>query len=208
MILCGHIKYYVTLKVTLTFLVNCMVYGYSLYCLICQFIPRQFLTESLQIFRLQIQMYDTSSIFLNWDISVFNCRIELKSALAKWDWRPASVFEHDICDMINLALNKMEETFQSNTLDWSSLVLLFFLSFLFFSTADFLQRFLRYFSTNLNEIWHVYSPWWDEVPEYNFKSIGPGVGTRLGSKVLLCFIIGKTLYTVRRDKNFTKRRKV
>ena len=36
--------------------------------------------------------YDTSSIFLNWDISVINCRIEFKSALAKWDWRPASVF--------------------------------------------------------------------------------------------------------------------
>ena len=27
--------------------------------------------------------------------------------------------------------------------------------------------------------------------------------TRRGPKVLLCFIIGKTLYTVRRDKNFT-----
>ena len=40
-------------------------------------------------------------------------------------------------------------------------------------------------------------------PEYNFKSIEPGVGTGRGPKVLLCFIIGKTLYTVRRDKNFT-----
>ena len=27
-----------------------------------------------------------------------------------------------ICDIINLVFNKMEETFQSNTLDWSSLV--------------------------------------------------------------------------------------
>ena len=36
-----------------------------------------------------------------------------------------------------------------------------------------------------------------------FKSIGPGVGTGRGPKILLCFIIGQTLYTVRRDKNFT-----
>ena len=97
--------------------------------------------------------YDTSSISLNWDISIINCRMELKSALAKWDWRRASVFKHDICDMINLVLNKMEETFQSNTLDWSSLVLSFF-----FSTATCVLRFLHYFSTNLDEIWHVDSP--------------------------------------------------
>ena len=31
--------------------------------------------------------------------------------------------------------------------------------------------------------------------------IGLGVGTRRGPKVLLCFIIGITLYTGRRDKN-------
>ena len=105
------------------------------------------------------------------------------------------------CDTINLVFNKMEETFQSNTLDWSSLV--FYYSFLFFSTATCVLRFLHYFSTNLDEIWHVDSPWWDEQTEYFFKSIGPGVGIRRGPKVLLCFIIGKTLYTVRRDKNFT-----
>ena len=46
------------------------------------------------------------------------------------------------------------------------LFLLFFLSFLFFSTANFLQRFLRHFSTDLYQIWHVDSPWWDEEPEY------------------------------------------
>ena len=45
----------------------------------------------------------------------------------------------------------------------------------------------------------------DETNRLNifFKSIGPGVGIRRGPKFLLCFIIGKTLYTVRRDKNFT-----
>ena len=36
-----------------------------------------------------------------------------------------------------------------------------------------------------------------------FKSIEAGVGIRRGPKFLLYFIIGKTLYTVRRDKNFT-----
>ena len=79
----------------------------------------------------------------------------------------------------------------------------YYYSFLFFSTATCVSRFLRDFSTNLHEIWQVDSPWWDEQTEYFFKSIGPGVGIRRGPKVLLCFIIGKTLYTVRRDKNFT-----
>ena len=85
------------------------------------------------------------------------------------------------------------------------LFLLCFLLFfnLFFSTAGFLQRFLHYFSTDLDQIWQAHSPWWDKESEYNFNSIGPGVGTGRGPKVLLCFIIGKTLYTVRRDKNFT-----
>ena len=77
--------------------------------------------------------------------------------------------------MINLVLKKKEETFQSNTLDWSSLVkvcltqsadlsvfvlffLFFYYSFLFFSTATCVLRFLHYFSTNLDEIWHDDSP--------------------------------------------------
>ena len=81
--------------------------------------------------------------------------------------------------------------------------LFFYYSFLFFSTATCVLRFLHYFSTNLDEIWHVDSPWWDEQTEYFFKSIWPGVGIRRSPIVLLCFIIGKTLYTVRRDKNFT-----
>ena len=61
--------------------------------------------------------------------------------------------------------------------------LFFYYSFLFFSTATCVLRFLHYFSTNLNEIWHVDSPWWDEQTEYFFKSIGPGVGIRRGPKV-------------------------
>ena len=80
----------------------------------------------------------------------------------------------------------------------------FFIILFYFSLPPTcVSRFLPYFSTNLAEIWHVDSPWWDEQTEYFCKSIGPGVGTRRGPKVLLCFIIGKTLYTVRRDKNFT-----
>ena len=95
---------------------------------------------------------------------------------------------------------------QTQSADLSVFVLFFlffYYSFLFFSTATCVLRFLHYFSTNLDEIWHVDSPWWDEQTEYFFKSIGPGVGIRRGPIVLLCFIIRKTLYTVRRDKNFT-----
>ena len=42
------------------------------------------------------------------------------------------------CYMINLVFNKMEETFQSNTLDWSNLVL-YYSFFPIFSTAEFCQ---------------------------------------------------------------------
>ena len=38
----------------------------------------------------------------------------------------------------------------------------FFYSFFFFFTAICVSRFLPYFSTNLDEIWHVDSTWWDE----------------------------------------------
>ena len=43
----------------------------------------------------------------------------------------------------------------------------------------------------------------DKTKSLNIIIKGPGVGTGRGPKVLLCFIIGKTLYAVRRDKNFT-----
>ena len=46
-----------------------------------------------------------------------------------------------------------------------------------------MSRFLRHFSTYLDEIWHVDSPWWDEQTEYFFKSVGPGVGLGRGPKV-------------------------
>ena len=46
-----------------------------------------------------------------------------------------------------------------------------------------MSRFLCHFSTDLDEIWHVDSPWRDEQTEYFFKSVGPGVGIGRGPKV-------------------------
>ena len=50
---------------------------------------------------------------------------------------------------------------QTQSADLSVFVLFFlffYYSFLFFSTATCVLRFLHYFSTNLDEIWHVHSP--------------------------------------------------
>ena len=105
-----------------------------------------------------------------------------------------------ICDKINLVFNKMEETFQFYTLDWSSLVLLFFLSF-FLSYFSLQQIFSNGFSVISQPISIKFGM--RRTGRIFFKSIEPGVGIRRGLKVLLCFIKGKTLYTVRRDKNFT-----
>ena len=186
---------------------------FFLYRLICLFITQSILdrfTPNFQVWSLKAkEKYRgmlrgessgckgiTSSIFFNGDIS---CTIGLSSNMLKENQiEDLHLYLNMICDIINLVFNKMEETFQSNTLDWSSLVL-----FYFSLPPTCVSRFLPYFSTNLAEIWHVDSPWWDEQTEYFCKSIGPGVGTRRGPKVLLCFIIGKTLYTVRRDKKFT-----
>ena len=64
----------------------------------------------------------TSSIFFNGDIS---CTIGLSSNMLKENQiEDLHLYLNMICDIINLGFNKMEETFQSNTLDWSSLVLL------------------------------------------------------------------------------------
>ena len=96
----------------------------------------------------------------------------------------------------------MEETCQSNILDWSSLVIFIILSY--FSLQ---QIFSNDFSVISQPISIKFGMMivLDETNRLNifFKSIGPGVGTGRGPKFLLCFIIGKTLYTVRRDKNFT-----
>ena len=37
------------------------------------------------------------------------------------------LYSNMICDVINVVFNKLEETFQSNTLDWSSLVIFKFI---------------------------------------------------------------------------------
>ena len=107
-----------------------------------------------------------------------------------------------ICYKINLVFDKMEETFQSNTLDWSSLVFFFF--FLIFLYRLPACRDFSIISQPISEKFGLLIVL-DETNRLNifFKSMGPGVGIRRGPNVLLCFIIGKTLYTVRRDKNFT-----
>ena len=127
-----------------------------------------------------------------------------------------------ICDIINLVFNKMEETFQSNALDWSSLVkvcrqsrktFLFLFCFLLIIIIFFI---LSYFSL-------------PPPASLDFSFISQPISMKFGmtivrdvtkrclkfqvnrtrgrdrawSQSLLCFIIGKTLYTVRRDKNFT-----
>ena len=92
----GHIKYHVILKVTLTFGINCKVNEYSFFIvwfLLSQFC--QFFNESLQTVVNKKGTSGcigiTSSICLNWHISVVYCRIELKWALAKSDWWSASI---------------------------------------------------------------------------------------------------------------------
>ena len=57
-----------------------------------------------------------------------------------------------ICDIINLVFNKMEETFQSNTLDWSSLVIIIIILFL---SHYMRSAILCHFSSDLSDIWPV-----------------------------------------------------
>ena len=89
-----HIKYYVTWKVTLTFGVNAKVNAYS------------FLSLGLSVHNtvnfwpnysnLSTAVVDkgtsgcrgiTSSLYLNWNISIIYCRIEIKLVLGKAKWR-------------------------------------------------------------------------------------------------------------------------
>ena len=127
-----------------------------LYRLLCPFITLSILcriTSNFQLWSLRkgtsgyIGM--TSSISLNWHISVIYCRIELKPAIAKSDLLSASVLNM-ICYKINLVFKKMEETFQSNTLDWSSLVfLLSFQPHSLFITSSIINRFTSNFQHTL-----------------------------------------------------------
>ena len=90
----GHIKYHVTLKVTLTFGFNGKVIAYSFfYCLICQFITPQILDWDTSGFQLRSLRKGTSgwqgiwwSIYLNWNISFIYCRFEIKLILVKAEW--------------------------------------------------------------------------------------------------------------------------
>ena len=90
----GHIKYHVTLKVTLTFGFNGKVNAYSFfYCLICQFITPQILDWVTSSFQLWSLRKGTSgwqgiwwSIYLNWNISFIYFRFEIKLILVKAEW--------------------------------------------------------------------------------------------------------------------------
>ena len=52
------------------------------------------------------------------------------------------LYSNMICDVINVVFNKLEETFQSNTLDWSSLVIIFLSFFFNFIVKSYLRQFL------------------------------------------------------------------
>ena len=111
---------------------------FFLYRLICQFITQSILdrfTPNFQVWSLKAkEKYRgmlrgessgckgiTSSIFFNGDMSY---TIGLSSNMLKENQiEDLHLYLNMICDIINLVFNKMEETFQSNTLDWSSLVL-------------------------------------------------------------------------------------
>ena len=112
----------------------------------------------------------------------------------------------------------MEETFQSNTLDWSSLV--FFIKVCQTQSAD-LSVFVLFFLLSYFSL--------PPSASLDFSLISQPISMKFGmlivldetkrclkfqvnrtrgrdrawSQNLLCFIIGITLYTVRRDKNFT-----
>ena len=89
-----HIKYYVTLKVTLTFGVNGKVNLYSF------LLPGSSVHNSVNswpnFFNLLTVVVDkgtsacrgiTSSLYLNWNISIIYCWIEIKLVLVKAEWR-------------------------------------------------------------------------------------------------------------------------
>ena len=131
---------------------------FFLYRLICLFITQSILdrfTPNFQVWSLKAKEKCrgmlrgessgckgiTSSIFFNGDIS---CTIGLSSNMLKENQiEDLHLYLNMICDIINLVFNKMEETFQSNTLDWSSLVIIIFFSFFFsFIVQSYLRQFL------------------------------------------------------------------
>ena len=158
------------LKVPLTFGVSCKVNAYSFF--IVWFITQSILdriTPNFQVWSLKSKRKIprdvkreffgskgiTSSIFFNGDIS---CTIGLSSNMLKENQiEDLHLYLNMICDIINLGFNKMEETFQSNTLDWSSLVLSYF------SLPPSASLAFSLICQPISmRIWHVDSTWWDE----------------------------------------------
>ena len=118
----------------------------------------------------------TSSIFFNRDIS---CTIGLSSNMLKENQiEDLHLYLNMICDIINLVFNKMEETFQSNTLDWSSLVFLlisFHLNVSPFITPSIINR----LTSNFQQMFKITRLFL----LLNYNEIGPGVGTGRGLQI-------------------------
>ena len=133
----GHIKCYVMLKVTLTFGVNRKVNAYSfVYRLICHFITPSILdriTPNFQVWSLKKRLPVVKILrhqYFSIEISPLFIVGLSQNLLQQTQIDDLHLYCNMICDIINMFFIKMEETFQSNTLDWSSLVIIiFFLSF-------------------------------------------------------------------------------
>ena len=98
----------------------------------------------------------TSSIFFNGDISctigLSSCHFRSSNMLKENQIEDLHLYLNMICDIINLVFNKMEETFQSNTLDWSSLVIIILLSFF---CSFIVQSYLRQFLMDSLQIFRI-----------------------------------------------------
>ena len=142
---------------------------FFLYRLICQFITQSILdriTPNFQVWSLKAKEKHrgmlrressgckgiTSSIYFNGDMSC-TCTIGLSSNMLKENQiEDLHLYLNMICDIINLVFNKMEETFQSNTLDWSSLVIIILLSFF---CSFIVQSYLRQFLMDSLQIFRI-----------------------------------------------------
>ena len=137
------------LKVTLTFGVNRKVNAYSfVYRLICQFITPSILdriTQNFQVWSLKKRLPVLKILrhqYFSIELSPLFV-VGLSSNLLKPNQiDDLHLYFNMICDLVNIFFIKMEETFQSNTLDWSSLVIIFLSFFFSFIVQSYLRQFL------------------------------------------------------------------
>ena len=107
-----RVKYYVTLKVTLTFGVNGKVNAYSFFLDWFNLCVHNFVNSWPNFFNLSVVVVDkgtsgcrviTSSLYLDWNISVIYCRIEIKLVLVKEEWRWLLFRKNTFCVTSGLA---------------------------------------------------------------------------------------------------------